>query len=65
MVEADENGRVQVVLLDAGAQMGYRCEQGMRFVDCWGPAPYVIHPIDPTCNVARVGRRPGVRLAPL
>lgn len=54
MVETDPAGMISVVLLDAGQKMGYRSEQGMRFRACWGPAPYVIHPIDPTCNVARV-----------
>ncbi|KAG2494106.1 hypothetical protein HYH03_007745 [Edaphochlamys debaryana] len=42
-----------VVMLDAGA-LGYRREQGERFRACWGAeGPFIIHPIDPTCNVAQ------------
>ncbi|GFR42314.1 hypothetical protein Agub_g3221 [Astrephomene gubernaculifera] len=43
-----------VVLLDARQYGGYSREQGMRFRGCWGAdGPFIIHPIDPTCNVAR------------
>ncbi|KAG2494129.1 hypothetical protein HYH03_007767 [Edaphochlamys debaryana] len=49
----DEPGGGPVVMLDAGA-LGYRREQGERFRACWGAeGPFVIHPIDPTCNVAK------------
>ncbi|KAG2494109.1 hypothetical protein HYH03_007748 [Edaphochlamys debaryana] len=49
----DEPGGGPVVMLDAGA-LGYRREEGERFRACWGTeGPFVIHPIDPTCNVAR------------
>ncbi len=54
MVERNLDGKVEPVVLDAGEGVGYRWDQGRRFQACWGPAPYVIHPIDPTCNVARV-----------
>ncbi|KAG2494117.1 hypothetical protein HYH03_007755 [Edaphochlamys debaryana] len=58
----DEPGGGPVVMLDAGG-LGYRREQGERFRACWGPGegPFIIHPIDPTCNVARApgdGRPP-------
>lgn len=44
-----------VVMVDAGQELGYRRSQGMRFRPTWGPhPPFVIHPIDPTCNAARV-----------
>lgn len=43
-----------VVMLDAGPDLGYRRRDGLRYRECWGPAPHVIHPIDPTCNVASV-----------
>ncbi|KAG2494108.1 hypothetical protein HYH03_007747 [Edaphochlamys debaryana] len=49
----DEPGGGPVVMLDAGA-LGYRREEGERFRACWGAeGPFIIHPIDPTCNVAR------------
>lgn len=43
-----------VVMVDAGRRLGYRRKQGMRFRSSWGPGPFIIHPIDPSCNVARV-----------
>ncbi|KAG2483935.1 hypothetical protein HYH03_017255 [Edaphochlamys debaryana] len=49
----DQPRPAPVVMVDA-AVLGYRPEQGMRFRPCWGPlGPFIIHPIDPTCNVAR------------
>lgn len=44
-----------VLMVDAGEELGYRRGQGMRFRPTWGThPPFIIHPIDPTCNVTRV-----------
>ncbi|KXZ54334.1 hypothetical protein GPECTOR_5g417 [Gonium pectorale] len=44
-----------LVVLDAGRKWGYRRETAERFRHVWGSDPVkILHPIDPTCNLARV-----------
>ncbi|KAG2427317.1 hypothetical protein HXX76_012512 [Chlamydomonas incerta] len=49
--------RREVVLLEAGPVWGYTRQQALGCQHVWRPDPVVVlHPIDPTCNLARSKR---------